>query len=59
VLSDEIAIETRETRKAKRKTEQKTAKKDGAGEAAQGAAIAPDQKSAKPKRTPKTKKKSQ
>src|SRR5712692_1104842 len=33
VLSDEISIETRETRKAKRKAEEKTAKKEGiAGE---------------------------
>ncbi len=56
VLSDEIAIETRETRKAKRKTEKRAAKKDVAGEATQDAATAPDQKSAKPKRATKTKK---
>jgi len=59
VLSDEIAIETREARKAKRKTEKRAAKKEGAGEAAQDAATAPDQKSAKPKRARKTKKQSQ
>ena len=38
VLSDEIAVETRETRKAKRKAEKRAAKKDDAGEATQGAA---------------------
>lgn len=59
VLSDEIAIETRETRKVKRKAEKRAAKKDGAGEATQDATTAPDQKSAKPKRAPKTKKQSQ
>src|SRR3954463_7763636 len=59
VLSDEIAIETRETRKAKQKMEKKAAKKDGAGEPMQGAATAPDQKSAKLKRARKTKKQSQ
>ena len=59
VLSDEIAIETREARKAKRKTEKRAAKKDSAGEATQDATTAPDQKSAKPKRAPKTKKQSQ
>jgi hypothetical protein len=58
VLSDEIAIETRETRKAKQKAEKKAAKKDGASETTQDAATVPDQKSTKPKRTPKTKKKS-
>ena len=59
VLSDEIAIETRATRKAKRQAEKKAEKKEVAGEATQGAATAPDQKSAKPKRAPKTKKQSQ
>jgi len=58
VLSDEIAIETREGRKAKRQAEKRAAKKDGAGEAPQGAATAPDQKSRKPKRSTKTKKQS-
>jgi len=51
VLSDEIVIETRETKKAKQKAENKAAKKEAAGEATQGAATAPNQKSAKPKRT--------
>ena len=56
VLSDEIAIETRETRKAKRQAEKRAAKKDVAGETTQGAATVPDQKSAKSKRATKTKK---
>jgi hypothetical protein len=56
VLSDEIVIETRETRKAKRQAEKRAAKKDGAGEATQAALAAPDQKSAKPKRSTKAKK---
>jgi hypothetical protein len=56
VLTDEIAIETRETRNAKQKAEKKAAKKEGAGAATQGAATAPDQKSAK--RAPKSKKQS-
>src|SRR5215469_16191671 len=56
VLSDEIAVETRETRRAKRKAGERAARKDGACEATRGAANAPDQKSAKPKRTTKTKK---
>jgi hypothetical protein len=59
VLSDEIEIETRETRKAKRKTEKRAAKGDVAGEATQDATTAPDEKSAKPKRARKTKKQSQ
>jgi large subunit ribosomal protein L22 len=58
VLSDEIAIETRETRKAKRQAEKRAAKKEVAGEATQDAATVPDQKSAKPKRPAKTKKQS-
>ena len=58
VLSDEIAIETRETRKAKQKAEKKAAKKGGANEASQGAATTPHQKSTKPKRSTKTKKQS-
>jgi hypothetical protein len=56
VLSDEIVIETRETRKAKRQAEKRAAKKDVAGETAQDAATVPDQKSAKSKRATKTKK---
>jgi len=59
VLSDEIEIETRETRKAKRKTEKRAAKKDVADEATEDAATDPDQKSAKPKRARKTKKQKQ
>jgi large subunit ribosomal protein L22 len=58
VLSDEIAIETRETRKAKQRAEKKAAKKHGAGEATQGAATVPEQKPAKSKRSTKTKKQS-
>jgi large subunit ribosomal protein L22 len=58
ILSDEIAIETRETRKAKQRSEKKAAKKEVAGEATRGDAAAPDQKPAKPKRAPKTKKQS-
>ena len=58
VLSDEIAIETRETRKAKQRAEKKAAKKQGAGETTQGAATDPDQRSAKPKRAAKGKKQS-
>jgi len=59
VLSDEIVIETRETRKAKQKAEKKAAKKEIADQATQGEATAPDDKPAKPKRTPKSKKQSQ
>src|SRR5258708_32291532 len=44
VLSDEIQIETRETRKAKRKAEEKTAKKEGT---ASGATEAKAEKSGK------------
>jgi len=58
VLSDEIAIETRETRKTKRQAEKRAAKKEIAGETTHGAAIVPDQKSVKPKRAAKTKKQS-
>jgi large subunit ribosomal protein L22 len=55
VLSDEIAIETRETRKAKRKRKRKRRRRTVRRSDA-GCSDAPDQKSAKPKRTPKTKK---
>jgi large subunit ribosomal protein L22 len=58
VLSDEIAIETRETRKAKRQAEKRAAKKPATGEATQDEAIGQEQKSAKPKRSKKTKKQS-
>jgi large subunit ribosomal protein L22 len=56
VLTDEIAIETREARKAKRQSEKRAARKQGAGEGIQNAATEPDQKSAKPKRARKSKK---
>jgi large subunit ribosomal protein L22 len=58
VLTDEIVIETRETRKAKRQAEKKAAKKVATGEATQDAAIGQEEKSAKPKRSKKTKKES-
>jgi large subunit ribosomal protein L22 len=58
VLSDEIAIETRETRKAKRKAENKAAKRPATGEATQDAAVVSNPKSGKPKRSTKTKKQS-
>jgi large subunit ribosomal protein L22 len=58
VLSDEIVIETRETRKAKQRAEKKAAKKEDAGGATQGAASQQNKKSAKPKRNPKAKKQS-
>src|SRR6201989_1874198 len=58
VLTDEIAIQTRATRKAKRQAEKKAAKKVITGEATQDAIIAPDEKSAKPKRNKKTNRKS-
>jgi large subunit ribosomal protein L22 len=53
VLSDEIVIETRETRKAKRHPQKRATKMELAGETTQGAATAPNQKSAKPKRAAK------
>jgi large subunit ribosomal protein L22 len=58
VLTDEITIETRETRKAKRQAEKRAAKKVATGEATQDASIAQEEKSAKPKRSKKTKKQS-
>ena len=58
VLSDEIAIETRETRKAKRQAEKRAARKVATGEATKDAAIVPNEKSAKLKRSTKTKKQS-
>src|SRR5438045_8996187 len=45
VLSDEIKVETRETRRAKKKAEQKAAKEEVAGEAREGAGTVPGQKS--------------
>jgi large subunit ribosomal protein L22 len=53
VLSDEILIETRQTRKAQRQTEKRAAKKEIGGEPIEDATT---QKPAKPKRTAKTKK---
>jgi large subunit ribosomal protein L22 len=55
VLSDEILLETRETRKVKQQTKKKAAK-EIAGKVTEGAATMPDQKSVKPKRTAETKK---
>jgi large subunit ribosomal protein L22 len=56
VLSDEIPIETRETRKAKREQEKKAAKKQTNAEASESTAVASDKKPAKPKQSAKTKK---
>jgi large subunit ribosomal protein L22 len=56
VLSDEIPIETREARKAKRERERKAAKKEIKSEASEGAARPSDKKSAKPKRSAKAEK---
>jgi large subunit ribosomal protein L22 len=54
VLTDEIPIETRETRKAKKKAEEKAAKKEGqAGEAKQ---VSPSAKRAKSKKKTRSKK---
>ena len=55
VLSDEIAIDTRETRKAKREQEKKAAKKETKGEANESAPAA-DKKRAKSKQSAKSKK---
>jgi large subunit ribosomal protein L22 len=56
VLSDEIPIETREMRKAKREHEKKAAKKETTSEASEGATVASGKKPAKPKENTKTKK---
>ena len=56
VLSDEISIETREKRKAKREAGKRAAKKETTGKATEGTATTPDQKSTKSKRTAKPKK---
>ena len=56
VLSDEIRIETRETRRAKREKEKKAAKKQIKSEASESAARPSDKKSAKPKQSTKTEK---
>jgi large subunit ribosomal protein L22 len=54
VLSDEIAIETREARKTKREQEKKALKKATRGEAHESAASLSDKKSDKTKRRTKT-----
>ena len=56
VLSNEIPIETRETRKAKREQEKKAAKKAIKDETSESAATTPDEKTAKPKASTKSKK---
>jgi large subunit ribosomal protein L22 len=55
VLSDEIQVETRETRKAKREQEKKESKKQATGEAAEGSATTVKKKASKPKNTTKAK----
>jgi large subunit ribosomal protein L22 len=56
VLSDEIPIETRETRKAKRKQEKKAAKKKIKDEASESAETVAEKQPAKPKPSIKAKK---
>jgi large subunit ribosomal protein L22 len=55
VLTDEIKVETRETRKAKRKTEEKAAKKAGGTTGAEGPAT--EEKKPKARKAPKKSKK--
>ena len=55
-LSDEIQIETRETRKAKREQEKKAAKKQMKSEAAESAAAASERTAAKAGQTAKARK---
>jgi large subunit ribosomal protein L22 len=55
VLSDEIPIETRETRKAKREQEKKAAKKAAKSEASESASTTPEKKAAKPRKTARPK----
>jgi len=56
VLSDEIPIETRETKKAKKKQDEKAAKKEGAtGEAAEKPTAKAEKKTSKAKKTGKGK----
>jgi large subunit ribosomal protein L22 len=56
VLSDEIPIETRETKKAKKKQQEKAAKKEGAtGEAAEKTTAKAEKKTSKAKKTGKGK----
>jgi large subunit ribosomal protein L22 len=56
VLSDEIPIETRETRNAKRQQEKKAAKKEIKNEASEKAESVAEKKPAKPKPSTKAKK---
>ncbi len=56
VLSDDIPIETRETRKAKRERDKKAAKKEIKGEGSESAASPSYKKSAKPKKSAKNEK---
>src|SRR5438093_5994679 len=56
VLSDEIPIETRETRKAKRKQENKATKKQTKSEATESTGPEPEKKAAKPKQSANRKK---
>jgi large subunit ribosomal protein L22 len=56
VLSDEIPIETRETRKAKREQEKKAAKKETTSDASESAAMTSGKKPVKQKQSTKTKK---
>ena len=56
VLSDEIPLETRETKKAKKKQKEKAAKKEGAaGEAAEKTTAKAEKKTSKAKKTGKGK----
>ena len=56
VLSDEIPIQTREARRAKRQQEKKAAKKETKNEASESAEPAAEKKPAKSKRSTKAKK---
>jgi len=56
VLSDDIPIETRETRKAKREQDKKVGKKEIKSEGSERAACPPHKKSAKPKKSAKNEK---
>ena len=56
VLSDDIPIETRQARKAKREQQKKAEKKQTNTETTESAAKLPDKKSAGPKQSTKTKK---
>jgi large subunit ribosomal protein L22 len=56
VLSDEIPIETRETRKAKHKAKEKAGKKEAAASETEGSTVGTGKKPAKSKKTARTKK---